>query len=131
MPSRLAAALGDAAAGSRVYTRGGGREDLAGWLDAVWEACSPEGAVSPGLVALYAHVSRAGVHKRIKEGRLTAFMFHLESGPGGRPITLIPLAECRAWAVALRRRRAGEPPPPIPMSVPKPAPQVDDSWRQW
>ena len=91
---------------------------------------------------MYAAVSRAGVHKRLKEGRLTAFLYHVtETGepPGGgeahkeagRAYTYIPVQECRAWAEQLKfRGRRGEPAEERRVVPPRPA-EEDQSWRQW
>jgi hypothetical protein len=145
LPEHDLAILGEPDPGTRTYHRFGPAEDFAPWFDAVCELCAPDGVVSPGGVGLYAKVSRAGVHKRMKEGRLTAFLFHLTTGPappgqrrkalehGGRPFTCIPVQECRAWAGRLRGKRQGrqagqEPQGPGPG---RRASQADDSWRQW
>ena len=65
---------------------------------------------------MYAGVSRPGVHKRLKEGRLTTFLYHtVKDGvffkdrkklkDGGRPFSLIPVSECKAWHQELKSRR--------------------------
>jgi hypothetical protein len=102
--------------------------------------------VSPGGVGMYARVSRAGVHKRMKEGRLTAFLFDVvrnrpASGGGGdpagevgggRPVTYIPVQECRAWARLLDTVRRGEQVTKAPVYRASQPDSVDsDSWRQW
>ena len=63
---------------------------------------------------MFLPVSRAAVHKRLRAGKLTAFLFHVthrERTFFGRtrevkaqPYVYIPSAECKAWAaeVALR-----------------------------
>ena len=58
--------------------------------------------------------SAAAVHKRIKEGKLTAFFFyitHVESTFFGtkrkvklRPYILVSVSECKAWAEEMKRR---------------------------
>jgi hypothetical protein len=63
---------------------------------------------------MFAPVSRAAVHKRLKEGRMTAFCFHAlvtKSGFFGRkktvretPVVYIPVSECKAWAEELKER---------------------------
>ena len=70
--------------------------------------------VSPGGVSMFAPVSRAAVHKRLKEGRITAFCFHVvhdEKTFFGttrkakeRPYIYIPISECKAWAKELQER---------------------------
>jgi hypothetical protein len=63
---------------------------------------------------MFVPVSRAGVHKRIKEGKLTAFFFyvtHEETRPFGakrtakeRPFILVSVSECKAWAAEMKRK---------------------------
>ncbi len=84
------------------------------------KVCAPDGGVSPGGVAMYARVSRPGVHKRITEGRITAFMFHQVVGVtrrtkqeklalGGRATQCyIPVSECRSWAALLEKLTPAE-----------------------
>lgn len=69
---------------------------------------------------MFAKASRAAVHKRLKEGRLTAFCFHQESArrskfrkrevitTDGRPVTYIPVTECKAWAELMRGLSSSE-----------------------
>jgi hypothetical protein len=57
---------------------------------------------------------RASVHKRIKEGKLTAFFFyvtHEETRLFGakrkakeRPFILVSVSECKAWAEEMKRK---------------------------
>ncbi len=59
-------------------------------------------------------VQRAAVHKRIKEGKLTAFFFYItriESTFFGtkrkvklRPYIVLSVCECKAWAAEMKRR---------------------------
>jgi hypothetical protein len=63
---------------------------------------------------MFVPVSRAGVHKRIKEGKLTAFFFyvtHEETRLFGakrmakeRPFILVSVSECKAWAEDMKRK---------------------------
>ena len=63
---------------------------------------------------MYAPVTRGGVHKRLKEGKLTAFNFHITEHTEtlfgrtkikkDRPIVLIPSPECKAWGAELKKR---------------------------
>jgi hypothetical protein len=141
VPGRLLPLLGDRDRGTRIYRRFGSREDFGQWFDAVWQVCAPEGALPPGAVGQYATVSRAGVHKRMKEGRLTAFLYHLLDGDeaerpandlkGAKPYTFIPVQECRAWAEALNGARSAGQDGPAPAASARVAPADDDSWRQW
>lgn len=128
-----------------MFRRFGSREEFPTWFDAACEACRPEGGVSPGVLGLYAQVSRAGVHKRMKEGGVTAFLFHLTDGDetfvhdlerlakvGGRPYTIIPLAECRQWAALLQARRHGKRPEAEAARQASEAGETTErTWRQW
>ncbi len=49
--------------GTRLYRAYGSSDDAVKWSDAVFNICHGYGAVSPGGVAMYAKVSRPGVHK--------------------------------------------------------------------
>ena len=144
VPQVLAQVLGCIDPGTRMYRRFGRREEFPAWFDAVCEACRPEGGVSPGALGLYANVSRVGVHKRMKEGGLTAFLFHLtnggetahdEEGPAKisiRPYTIIPLTECRQWAALIHARRRGERPKAEPARQASEAGETrEGTWRQW
>lgn len=112
IPEHLLPILGEPDPGTRMYRRYGTEEDYQQWWDAVCDICGAEGSVSPGGVAMYARVSRAGVHKRMKEGRITAFLFHVVKGHtrwtrreilanSGMPYIYIPGQECKAWAELL------------------------------
>lgn len=115
IPEHLRQVLGEPDPGTRMYRQFGTEDDYAQWWDAVCEICGEDGSVSPGGVSMYARVSRAGVHKRMKEGRLTAFLFHVVKGTSwltrrerleaaGQPYIYIPGQECRAWADLLQRK---------------------------
>jgi len=70
--------------------------------------------VSPGGAAPLAHVSRAAVHKRIKEGKLTAFAFHVKErrlALFGKtkeirksPQVYVSVSEAKAWGEELEER---------------------------
>jgi hypothetical protein len=63
---------------------------------------------------MYAPVSRSGVYKRLKEGKMTAFCFHVVEAKRSifgyqdklkkRPYVYIPVSECKAWAEELKTR---------------------------
>lgn len=63
---------------------------------------------------MFVPVQRAAVHKRIKEGKLTAFFFYItqiESTFFGtkrkvklRPYIVLSVSECKAWAAEMKRR---------------------------
>lgn len=113
VPEHLRAIVGDPDEGTRMYRAYGSEADFERWIDAVMEI-DPSGNVSPGGVSMYVKVSRAGVHKRMKEGRLSAFLFHVVEKitrfgsrevleAGGQPYVDIPLSECRAWNDQMKR----------------------------
>jgi hypothetical protein len=116
VPEQLKPLLGDPDKNTRTYRRYGREEEISEWFDAIWKVCDPDMAVSPGGVSMFAKVSRAGVHKALKDGRLTAFCFHvwdeskwIKGKPvlkeGKRPYCYIPVVECRAWAQRLETMR--------------------------
>lgn len=116
VPEHLKPIVGEPDPETRLYRAYGDQEGVAEWFDAVSEICGAEGTVSPGGVSMYAGVSRPGVHKRMKEGRLTAFLYHVVKSSkflkdrkkledGGRPFSLIPVVECKAWHEELKSKR--------------------------
>lgn len=116
IPPHLAKQLGEPDSGTRLHRAYGSEADMEAWFEAVWEVCEEEKAISPGGVAGYVKVSRPAVHKRLKEGRLTGFFFHLikegrffkgkkKLAEGGRPYIFIPVSECKAWAEELKERK--------------------------
>lgn len=114
VPDHLIPRVGNTDEGTRVYRAFGPPEAFEQWWEAVCEICKPENTVSPGGVPMFAQASRAAVHKRLKEGRLTAFCFHKETVhrtrfrkrevivTEGTPITNIPVSECKAWGEQMR-----------------------------
>lgn len=116
IPSHLTDRIGEPDKGTRLYRRYGTENDSRDWFDAVCEICEGLGSVSPGGVSMYAKVSRPAVHKRLKEGRLTGFLFHIikdgkflkhrkKMQDGGFPYCFIPVSECKAWAQELKVSR--------------------------
>jgi hypothetical protein len=97
-----------------VYRREGSDEESGPWFDALGEHLPGEGFVSPGGVMMYAPVSRAAVHKRLKEGKMTAFCFHVVEAKRSifvyqkklkqLPYVYIPVSECKAWGEELKTR---------------------------
>lgn len=115
VPDHLRPLIGEPdSPGTRMYHQFGTEDEMYKWFEAVVEICKPDGSVSPGGAAGYARVSRAGVHKRLKEGRLTAFRFNIIKdsrlfknkmvlAEGRTPYTYIPVSECKAWRAELER----------------------------
>lgn len=112
VPANLETVFGKRDGGSRVYRKEGPQEETAAWLDALMQAFGP--CVSPGGVSMYCPVSRAAVHKRIKEGRLTLFLYHVTHRKTflfGKKITIrespygyIPVCEAKAWREELEHK---------------------------
>jgi len=113
VPENYRAIVGERDSGTRCYHAYGPAEDFRRWSWAVGRVCGR--TISPGGVVMYVRCTRAGVHKRIQEGRLTAFCFHVVKGKtafrgreildnGGRPYIDIPLSECEAWGKMLGRQ---------------------------
>jgi hypothetical protein len=106
--------VGEPEPGTRIYRRKGADTEMAGWYDAICNDIEAQ-LVSPGGVSMFAPVSRAAVYKRLREGRLTAFAFHVveqKRGLFGRvravrqktPYLFVPVSEARAWSTELKGR---------------------------
>jgi hypothetical protein len=112
IPPELEPLIGTREEGTRVYRKDGSQEESAVWFDLLTEIIGP--SVSPGGVGMYCPVSRAAVYKRIKEGRLSIFLFHVTHRTttlfGKNKITrdnpygYIPVSEARAWREELEER---------------------------
>jgi len=114
VPASLKPIVGVPDPETRIYRREGSDEESGPWFDALCEHFPGEGFISPGGVGMYAPVSRAGVYKRLKEGKMTAFCFHVVEAKRSifgyqdklkkRPYVYIPVSECKAWAEELKTR---------------------------
>lgn len=112
VPAELKAVFGEPVPGTRIYQREGPQEETSYWSDAVFSLAGP--CVSPGGVSMYAPVTRAAVHKRLKEGKLTGFFFtitHRKRRLFGMDLSTrelalgyIPVSECKAWKAELEAR---------------------------
>jgi hypothetical protein len=112
VPESLQSMLGIPDPGTRIYRRDGSQEESAVWFDAITDVIGP--SVSPGGVGMYCPVSRAAVYKRIKEGRLSIFLFHVthrKTTLFGKnkilrehPYGYVPASEARAWRQELEER---------------------------
>lgn len=104
--------IGERDGDTHVYRKDGSQEESAAWFDALHEIIGQ--SVSPGGVGMYCPVSRAAVYKRIKEGKLSLFLFHVTRRKtalfGGKkvvresPYGYIPVSEARAWRDELEER---------------------------
>ena len=114
IPEAFTAFAGVRDRGKRIYRREGNHEEMVQWFDALTEHIG--GCVSTGGAAVYAGVTRAGVHKRLKVGKLTAFCFYITEEKqtlfGGKKklkhgaLVYIPVSECQAWRKELEERVA-------------------------
>jgi len=112
----LAKLAGKRDKGTRVYRAEGSYDECGEWYERLVELTG-DSFVSPGGVSMFAPVSRAAVHKRLKEGRITAFCFHVVQDEKSffgttrkakeRPYIYIPVSECKAWAGELEERFGG------------------------
>jgi hypothetical protein len=115
IPEKIKPYIGKPDPGTRIYRNQGSGIAESYWFRRLMRAF-PDGVVSPGGVAMFAPVSRAAVHKALREGRLTAFAFHevedrktLFGGTRAKrqnPYLFIPVVECVAWGEALRKQAA-------------------------
>jgi hypothetical protein len=114
VPDMLKPTVGEPDSGTRIYRREGSDAEAGPWFDAIWECFPDDKFVSPGGVCMYAGVSRPAVHKRLKQGKLTIFLFHVTRATQSMfgyqkkikqsPYGLIPVSECKAWGEELKKR---------------------------
>lgn len=112
VPEELHPIVGQPDPGTRIYRRDGSQEESAVWFDLITDLIGP--SVSPGGVGMYCPVSRAAVYKRIKEGKLSIFLFHVTHrrttlfGKNkilrDNPYGYVPASEARAWRLELEER---------------------------
>jgi len=112
IPEELEAIVGKRDPGTRIYRRDGSQEESSVWFDLLTEIIGP--SVSPGGVGMYCPVSRAAVYKRIQEGKLSIFLFHVTHRKTtlfgknkilrDHPYGYVPASEARAWRQELEER---------------------------
>jgi hypothetical protein len=112
VPEEVLPVVGRVVPGTRIYEKKGPEEECGPWYEVIDELFGP--CVSPGGVAMYCPVTRAAVHKRIKEGRITVFLYHVTERKIGlfgskevvreSPYTYIPVSEIKAWKKELEER---------------------------
>ena len=112
IPIEIARLIGRPDPGTRIFRREGTETEMRDWFDKLCEHIGP--CVSPGGAAVYAGVTRAGVNKRLKAGKLTIFCFYTiektktlfgkEKTIKDFPSGYIPVSECRAWRKELEER---------------------------
>ena len=114
VPKELHEVVGYPTPGTRAYRREGTHAQCAEWFEVLGEYYKGDVGLSTNGVVLFVPVSRAGVHKRIKEGKLTAFFFYVtdeETTLFGakrkakqRPYIAVSVSECKAWAAEMKRK---------------------------
>jgi len=112
IPEELYPIVGKPDPGTRLYRRDGSQEEASVWFELLTEIIGP--SVSPGGAGMYCPVSRAAVYKRVKEGKLSMFLFHVtwrQTTLFGKnkilrenPYGYIPASELRAWRDELEKR---------------------------
>jgi hypothetical protein len=95
--------VGETDPSTRMYRQSGSQEGSRRWYEYISDRWGP--LVSPGGAAMYVQVSRAGIHKRLKAGKMTAFLFHVtgrertfsgkERTVKSQPYVYIPVIECK------------------------------------
>src|ERR1039458_9789773 len=114
VPREALAIIGQPTLGTRFYRREGSDEECGEWFENIGKLFGGDVGLSPGGVAMFVPVSRAAVHKRLREGRLTGFAFYVTSQGKSlwgkprknkaRPYLVLPVSECKAWAKDLKRK---------------------------
>jgi hypothetical protein len=114
VPKDLRKIVGEPTPGTRAYRREGTHAECGQWIEDLGLHYKGDVGISPAGVTMFVPVQRAAVHKRIKEGKLTAFFFyitHVESTFFGtkrkvkqRPYIMLSMSECKAWVMEMKRR---------------------------
>jgi len=114
VPQDLRKLIGEPTPGTRAYRREGTHVECGQWLETLGEHFKGDVGISVAGVSMFVPVQRAAVHKRIKEGKLTAFFFYItriENTFFGtkrkvklRPYIVLSMSECKAWAAEMKRR---------------------------
>ena len=114
VPEDLRKIVGEPTPGTRAYRREGTHAECGQWIEDLGLHYKGDVGISPAGVTMFVPVQRAAVHKRIKEGKLTAFFFYItniESTFFGtkrkvklRPYIVLSVSECKAWAAEMKRR---------------------------
>jgi hypothetical protein len=114
VPKDLRKMVGEPTPGTRAYRREGTHAECGQWIEDLGLHYKGDVGISPAGVTMFVPVQRAAVHKRIKEGKLTAFFFYItriDSTFFGskrkvklRPYILLSMNECKAWVAEMKRR---------------------------
>jgi hypothetical protein len=105
IPSEMEDIIGKRDGPSHLYRKSGSEEECGVWFETLTELIG--NSVSPGGVGMYCPVSRAAVHRRIKDGKLSMFLYHVverktslfrrDRDERKSPFAYIPVSECKAW----------------------------------
>jgi hypothetical protein len=108
----MEAIIGKREGDTHIYRKDGSQEESSAWFDLLTEIIGP--SVSPGGVGMYCPVSRAAVYKRVKDGKLSMFLFHVthrKTNLFGKtktlrdsPYSYVPVSEAKAWREELEER---------------------------
>ncbi len=114
VPRDLRKLVGEPTPGTRAYRREGTHAECGQWIEDLGLHYQGDVGISPAGVTMFVPVQRAAVHKRIKEGKLTAFFFYITRNENTffgtkrkvklRPYIMLSLSECKAWAAEMKRR---------------------------
>jgi hypothetical protein len=114
VPQELRKIVGEPTPGTRIYRREGTLAECGLWFETLGEHYKGDVGLSPAGASMFVPVTRAAVHKRMREGKLTGFTFYVtrqeKSFLGfnrkakGRPYIVISVSECKAWAVEMKYR---------------------------
>jgi hypothetical protein len=114
IPEELKEKLGEVDPETLIYRKSGTDLEYREWFETVIEVTGGK-VVSPGGVQMYCNVSRAGVHKKIKNGGITAFCFHVTKTLrtlfgeadyiGKTPYMYIPIYDLQEWEKELRQKK--------------------------
>lgn len=114
VPEDLKDIVGEPDEGTRIYAVHGTEDKYRIWADAIFDLCEG-GLMSPGGAANYVGVSRAAVHKALRQGRLTGFFYTISLKPlikfgpfsflgGVGSYGFIPKSELEAWRKQLEEK---------------------------
>lgn len=114
VPQELRRIVGDPTPGTRAYRREGTFAECGQWYQTLGEHYKGDVGLSPSGVSMFVPVTRAAVHKRIREGKLTAFIFYITREEKSflgvkrkaklRPYIFLSVIECQAWAAEMKRK---------------------------
>lgn len=114
VPPEALPIVGEPTPGTRFYRREGSDEECGEWFQTIGRVFQGDVGLSPGGVVMFVPASRAAVHKRLREGRLTGFAFYVTSQGKSlwgkprkikkRPYLVLSVSECQAWAKELKRK---------------------------